>query len=87
MSLLAQPRGGHPLRLCVQLADQSTQLIKSLVRIYIDNSGVKEMAEVVLHLAGLFCHFLQLFWLLKQGVKIQNSKNQKIYLANFVITL
>lgn len=58
-SPLAQPGGGHPLRLSVQLVYEPAQLVESLVRVCVHDGGVEEVAEVVLHLSGLFDHRLQ----------------------------
>lgn len=73
---LAQPGGGHPLRLRVQLVDQPAQLVESLVGIHVDDGGVEEVAVAVLHLAGLFRHFLQLLGLLKEKTKRKEKKIQ-----------
>lgn len=74
---LAQPGGGHPLRLRVQLVDQPAQLVESLVGIHVDDGGVEEVAVAVLHLAGLFRHFLQLLGLLK-GKKKKKKEDSKL---------
>lgn len=80
---LAQPGGGHPLRLRVQLVDQPAQLVESLVGIQVDDGGVEEVAVAVLHLTGLFRHFLQLLGLLKQ--KKRRFKTQRFYLSHVVL--
>lgn len=80
---LAQPGGGHPLRLRVQLVDQPAQLVESLVGIHVDDGGVKEVAKAVLHLAGLFCHFLQLLGLVKE--KYRRFRTQRFDLSHVVL--
>lgn len=78
---LAQPGGGHPLRLRVQLVDQPAQLVESLVGIHVDDGGVEEVAVAVLHLAGLFRHFLQLLGLLKEK---KRKKKEDSKLRDFI---
>lgn len=81
MTSSAQPGGGHPLRLSVQLVYQSAQLVESLLWVHVHNGGVEELAEIVLHLAGLFDNLLQLFGLrtgnetrlLKRGTILHKS--------------
>lgn len=51
---LAQPGCGHPLWLSVQLVYQPAQLVESLVWIHVHDGRIKEVAKIVLHLAGLF---------------------------------
>lgn len=57
---LAQPGGGHPLWLCVQLLYQPAQLVEGSVRLHVQYGRVKQVTEVLLHLTGLLDHLLQL---------------------------
>lgn len=56
---LTQPGRGHPLGLSVQFIYQPAQLVESLVWIHVQDGRIKVVAEILLHLAGLFNDLLQ----------------------------
>lgn len=55
-----EPGGGHPLRLRVQLLDEFAHFKESLVWCNVHDSGVKNMAKVLLHLPSLLDDLLEL---------------------------
>lgn len=59
----AKPGAGHPLRLRVQLVDESQQLVEGLVLVRVDDDGVKKVTAALLHLAGLLDDVAQLLGL------------------------
>lgn len=66
---LAQPGGGHPLWLSVQLVYEPAQLVESLVWIHVHDCRVKVVAKIVLHLTGLLDHLFQLLWLCTHTIR------------------
>ena len=69
---LAQPGCGHPLWLGVQFIYQPAELVERLVWIHVHDCCIKEVAKIVLHLAGLFNHLLQLLWLCRENGTLKN---------------
>lgn len=64
----AQPGAGHPLRLSIQLVDESEQLAVSFVQVRVDDDGVEQVAAALLHLPGLLDDVPQLLGLRKTNV-------------------
>ena len=56
----AQPGGGDPLGLSVQLVDESQQLLEGLVLVCVHDGRIEQVAEVLLHLSGLLDDVTQL---------------------------
>lgn len=59
----AEPRGGHPLGLCVQFVYEALQLLVGPFLVVVDYDGVEQVGKVLLHLTGLLHHVLQILGL------------------------